>query len=415
MSGFRFLTAGESHGRGLTAIVEGVPAGLPLSEDGIARDLVRRQQGYGRGKRQQIERDRAEITSGVRHGLSIGSPIALWIGNADHANANWAVRMAVDEVDDAVDPVTLLRPGHADLAGAQKYGLDDVRPILERASARETAARVAVGAVARALLAELGVTVHSHVRAIGTVQWDAPAVVDWEAVERSPVRVADTAVEAAMIAAIDAAKEAHDTLGGVFEVRAQGLPAGLGSHVQWDRRLDGRVAQAFLSINAVKGVEIGDGWAVAALPGSEAQDVILPSERWSDRLWQRASNRAGGLEGGMTNGEDLVVRAAIKPISTVPRRMPTADLHSGEEATSFYERSDACVVPAAAVIGEAMLAIVLAGAALEKFGGDHVQELRRNAAAFAESVGPRHPRQRDDSEHAGPAATPTGAPEDPAE
>lgn len=406
MSDFRFLTAGESHGRGLTAIVEGVPAGLPLSEDGIARDLARRQQGYGRGKRQQIERDRAEITSGVRHGLSIGSPIALWIGNADHANANWAVRMAVDEVDEAVEPVTLLRPGHADLAGAQKYGLDDVRPILERASARETAARVAVGAVARALLAELGVTVHSHVRSVGTVQWDAPAEVDWDAVERSPVRVADDAVEAAMIAAIDAAKEAHDTLGGVFEVRAQGLPAGLGSHVQWDRRLDGRVAQAFLSINAVKGVEIGDGWEVAALPGSEAQDVILPSDRWADRPWQRASNHAGGLEGGMTNGEDLVVRAAIKPISTVPRRMPTADLHSGEETTSFYERSDACVVPAAAVIGEAMLSIVLAGAALEKFGGDHLSELRRNATAFAESVGPRHPREH---------AASTAATEDPAE
>jgi chorismate synthase len=406
VSDFRFLTAGESHGRGLTAIVEGVPAGLPLSEDGIARDLARRQQGYGRGKRQQIERDRAEITSGVRHGLSIGSPIALWIGNADHSNANWAVRMAVDEVDEAVEPVTLLRPGHADLAGAQKYGLDDVRPILERASARETAARVAVGAVARALLAELGVTVRSHVRSVGAVQWDAPAEVDWDAVERSPVRVADDAVEAAMVAAIDAAKEAHDTLGGVFEVRAQGLPAGLGSHVQWDRRLDGRVAQAFLSINAVKGVEIGDGWEVAALPGSEAQDVILPSDRWADRAWQRASNHAGGLEGGMTNGEDLVVRAAIKPISTVPRRMPTADLHSGEETTSFYERSDACVVPAAAVIGEAMLSIVLAGAALEKFGGDHLSELRHNAAAFAESVGPRHPREH---------AASTAATEDPAE
>jgi chorismate synthase len=406
VSDFRFLTAGESHGRGLTAIVEGVPAGLPLSEDGIARDLARRQQGYGRGKRQQIETDRAEITSGVRHGLSIGSPIALWIGNADHANANWSVRMAVDEVDEAVDPVTLLRPGHADLAGAQKYGLDDVRPILERASARETAARVAVGAVARALLAELGVTVRSHVGSIGTVEWDAPAEMDWDAVERSPVRVAGAAAEAAMIAAIDAAKESHDTLGGVFEVHAHGLPPGLGSHVQWDRRLDGRVAQAFLSINAVKGVEIGDGWAVAALPGSEAQDVILPSDRWADRPWQRASNHAGGLEGGMTNGEDLVVRAAIKPISTVPRRMPTADLHSGEEATSFYERSDACVVPAAAVIGEAMLSIVLAGAVLEKFGGDNLSELRHNAAAFGVSVGPRHPR-----EHAASSA----AAEDPAE
>ena len=409
MSGFRFLTAGESHGRGLTAIVEGVPAGLRLSEDGIAHDLARRQQGYGRGKRQQIERDRAEITAGVRHGRSIGSPISLWIANADHANANWAVRMAVDKPDEKVDPVTLLRPGHADLAGTQKYGLDDVRPILERASARETAARVAVGAVARALLAELGVMVRSHVRSIGRVQWNAPAAVDWDAVERSPVRVADAAVEAAMIDAIDATKEAHDTLGGVFEVRAQGLPMGLGSHVQWDRRLDGRVAQAFLSINAVKGVEIGDGWSVAALPGSEAQDVILPRAHWTERPWQRASNHAGGLEGGMTNGEDLVVRAAIKPISTVPRRMPSADLHSGEEATSFYERSDVCVVPAAAVIGEAMLAIVLANAALEKFGGDNVHELLGNAVSFAESVGPRNHGEP------GAPADPTAAAEDPAE
>ena len=412
MSALRFLTAGESHGRGLTAIIEGVPAGLQLSEEGIARDLARRQQGYGRGKRQQIERDRAEITSGVRHGNSIGSPIALWIGNADHANANWRVRMAVDEVDERVDPVTLLRPGHADLAGTQKYGFDDVRPVLERASARETAARVAVGAVARALLQELGVAVRSHVRSIGNVLWEAPQEVDWEAVERSPVRVADGAVEAAMIAAIDQAKAEHDTLGGVFEVRAQGLPLGLGSHVQWDRRLDGRIGQAFLSINAVKGVEIGDAWTVASLPGSEAQDVILPSHSWSDRPWRRASNHAGGLEGGMTNGEDLLVRAAIKPISTVPRRMPTADLHTGEEATSFYERSDACVVPAAAVIGEAMLAIVLAGAVIEKFGGDHMDELRRNHAAFRKSVGPRRA-----SASGGPSAEAAGAgaAEDPAE
>ncbi len=410
MSVLRFLTAGESHGRGLTAVIEGVPAGLALSEERIARDLARRQRGYGRGKRQQIETDRAEITAGVRHGRSIGSPIALWIGNADHGNANWRVRMAVEEVDERVDAVTLLRPGHADLAGTQKYALDDVRPVLERASARETAARVAVGAVARALLAELGVSIRSHVRAIGPVAWEAAAGVDWEAVERSPVRVADPDVEAKMIAAIDDAKSRHDTLGGVFEVRALGLPFGLGSHVQWDRRLDGRIAQAFLSINAVKGVELGDAWTVAALPGSEAQDVILPSARWTERPWQRASNRAGGLEGGMTNGEDLVVRAAIKPISTVPRRMPTADLHSGEEATSFYERSDACVVPAAAVIGEAMLAIVLAGAALEKFGGDHMDEIRRNHDAFRESVGPRR------AGGAGAAGRAGGEPsEDPAE
>ena len=411
MTAFRFFTAGESHGRGLTAIVEGVPGGLPLTEDQIAADLRRRQGGYGRGKRQQIEQDRARITSGVRHGRTIGSPIALWIENADHQNANWRVRMAVEEVDEEVERVTLLRPGHADLAGTQKYGYDDVRPILERSSARETAARVAVGAVGRALLAELGVTVRSHTIAIGEVtvqsesqpspppeaqsqpsQSQPPEAIDWEAVEASPVRVADAAAGERMVAAIDAAQENLDTLGGVFEVRAAGLPIGLGSHVQWDRRLDGRIAQAFMSINAVKGVEIGDAFENARRPGSAVQDVILPADQWCSGPWDRASNRAGGLEGGMTNGQEVVVRVALKPISTVPRRLPTADLLSGEEATSFYERSDTCVVPAAGVIGEAMLAIVLADAALEKFGGDHVDELRRNCQAFVDSVGPREPR-----------------------
>ena len=434
MTVFRFFTAGESHGRGLTAIVEGVPHGLPLTEDQIAADLRRRQGGYGRGKRQQIEQDRARITSGVRHGRTIGSPIALWIENADHDNANWRVRMAVEEVEEEVERVTLLRPGHADLAGTQKYGTDDVRPILERSSARETAARVAVGAIARALLAELGVTMHSHTIAIGDVTVPSqtepsqaqpsqaqpaqaqpaqaqpaqaqpaqaqpaqaqPAqtskTIDWEAVEASPVRVADAAAGERMVAAIDAAQENLDTLGGVFEVRASGLPIGLGSHVQWDRRLDGRIAQAFMSINAVKGVEIGDAFTNAGRPGSTVQDVILPADQWRSGPWDRASNRAGGLEGGMTNGQEVVVRAALKPISTTPRRLPTADLLSGEAATSFYERSDTCVVPAAGVIGEAMLAIVLAGAALEKFGGDHVDELRRNCRAFVDSVGPREPR-----------------------
>jgi len=389
VSGFRFLTAGESHGKGLTAIVEGVPAGLAISEDLIAADLSRRQGGYGRGKRQQIEQDRAAIMSGVRHGLTIGSPIALTMVNRDHENANWRVRMATDPVDEEVERVTLLRPGHADLVGTQKYGFDDVRPILERSSARETAARVAVGAIARALLAELGVAVHSHTLSIGSVTATAPDRIDWAAVDASPVRVADRAVEVAMIAEVDRTREALDTLGGVFEVRASGVPMGLGSHVHWDRKLDGRLAQAVMSINAVKAVEIGDGFEGARRPGSEAVDVILPAAAWERRPWERASNRAGGLEAGITNGEDVVVRGYLKPISTVPRRMPTADLLTGEETESFYERSDVAVVPAGGVVGEAMVAIVLADAVLEKFGGDHLSELLRNVAAFNATVGPR--------------------------
>ncbi len=389
MTQLRWFTAGESHGRALTAIVEGVPAGLEITEQRIRADLARRQKGYGRGKRQEIEVDWAQITAGVRHGKTMGAPIAMWIDNADWENANWQVRMSVGPVDQEVEPVTLLRPGHADLAGTQKYGIDDVRPILERSSARETAARVAVGAIARALLAELGVTINSHVLRVGSVEAPPQDAIDWAAVEVSPVRTADKATEQRMIEEIDAAKDAHDTIGGVFEVRASGLPFGLGSHVHWDRKLDGRIAQAFLAIHAVKGVEVGDAWENTRKRGSEVQDIILPRQQWTDRPWQRLTNRAGGLEGGMTNGEDIVVRGALKPISTVPQRMPTADLLTGDETTSFYERSDACVVPAAGVIGEAMLAIVLATAALEKFGGDHVDEFRRNFEAFQATVGPR--------------------------
>lgn len=389
MSAFRWLTAGESHGKGLTAIVEGVPAGLDISEDLIAADLSRRQGGYGRGKRQQIEQDRAEIMSGVRHGLTIGSPIALAMVNRDHQNANWQVRMATDPVDEDVERVTLLRPGHADLVGTQKYGFDDVRPILERSSARETAARVAVGAIARALLSELGVTVHSHTLSIGSVAASVPERIDWAAVDASAVRVADPSVEQAMIDEIDQTRENLDTLGGVFEVRASGLPMGLGSHVHWDRKLDGLLAQAVMSINAVKAVEIGDGFEGSRSPGSEVMDVILPAAAWERRPWERASNRAGGLEGGITNGEDVVVRGYLKPISTVPRRMPTADLLTGDETESFYERSDVAVVPAGGVVGEAMVAILLADAVLDKFGGDHVAELHRNFEAFQATVGPR--------------------------
>lgn len=388
-SQFRWLTAGESHGKGLVTIVEGVPAGLPLSEDYIAADLARRQQGYGRGKRQQIEKDRAEIISGVRHGLTIGSPIGLTMINADFANQNWAVRMAVDPVDAEVERVTLLRPGHADLAGTQKYGFDDVRPILERSSARETAARVAVGAVARALVAQVGIEVHSFTLQVGELRIPTPERIDWADVDASPVRVVDRSYEQQVMDLVDRTKDDLDTIGGVFEVRASNVPFGLGSHVHWDRKLDGQLAQAIMSINAVKAVEIGEGIDNAAKPGSQVQDVILPADAWERRKWERDTNRAGGLEAGMSNGQDIVVRGFIKPIATVPKRLQTADLLTGEETTAFYERSDVAVVPAAGVIGEAMVAIVLAGAVLEKFGGDHVSELRRNFEAFDATVGPR--------------------------
>jgi chorismate synthase len=389
MGELRFLTAGESHGKGLLVIVEGMVAGLTLSEAYIAGHMRRRQAGYGRGKRQQIEQDAAEIVSGVRHGETMGSPIGLRIENRDWNNANWQKRMAIGPVEDEIEKLTEMRPGHADLAGAVKYGLDDVRPVLERASARETAARVAAGAVARRFLEEFGVSVHSHVLAIGDVEASPPPQPDWDAVEASPVRCADPAAEQAMIARIDRAKEELDTLGGIFEVRATGVPIGLGSHVQWDRKLDGRIAQAFMSIQAVKGVEIGTAFENARKPGSQVQDVLLPREEWGERPWVHASNRAGGLEGGMTTGEDIVVRGALKPISTLPRGLPTADLHTGASTPAFYERSDTCVVPAAGVIGEAMLALVLADAVLEKFGGDHLRETLRNFHAYMKTTGPR--------------------------
>ncbi|MDA0302185.1 MAG: chorismate synthase [Chloroflexi bacterium] len=392
MTDFRWLTAGESHGRGLAAIVEGVPAGLAMSEAIIAADLRRRQGGYGRGRRQQIETDHAELLSGVRHGKTMGSPIAMTIVNKDFENQGWRVRMATDPVDEEVERVTLLRPGHADLAGTQKYGFDDVRPILERSSARETTARVAVGAIARALIGAIGITVHSHTLSVGPVRAKVPDRIDWDAVDASPMRVADKSVEQTMIDEVDKTREALDTVGGVFEVRASGVPFGLGSHVHWDRKLDGRLAQAIMSINAVKACEIGDGVAGAGSRGSQVQDIILPSSAWERRKWERATNRAGGLEGGMTNGEDIVIRGFLKPISTVPQRMPTADLLTGEETQSFYERSDVAVVPAGGVIGEAMVAIVLAGAVLEKFGGDSIEEICRNFEAFQVTVGPREPR-----------------------
>jgi chorismate synthase len=387
MGNLRFLTAGESHGKALSVIIEGIPAGLPLSEDYVAADLRRRQGGYGRGRRQKIEEDRAHIVSGVRHGLTLGSPIALLIENRDWVN--WQETMAVEPPSGPVEKVTRLRPGHADLPGVMKYFQDDVRPILERASARETAARVAVGAVCRRLLDEVNVRVHSHSVVIGGVEACVDGEPDWEAVERSPVRCADLATEKAMIEAIDAARNDGDSLGGVVEVWATGVPIGLGSHVHWDLKIDGLLAQALMSIHAVKGVEIGGGFGVARQRGSQVHDVILPADQWGERPWQRASNRAGGTEGGMTNGEPVVARAALKPISTIARALSSADLSTGEQVPAHYERADVCVVPAAGVIAEAMVCIILAQALLEKFGGDHVEETRRNYRAYLETIGPR--------------------------
>lgn len=390
MTELRFLTAGESHGRALVALLEGIPAGLELTEDYIARDLRRRQAGYGRSRRQQIEEDRAQIVAGVRHGLTLGSPIALLIEN--RVWDDWREVMQVEPYAGDPKKVTRLRPGHADLAGSMKYGFDDVRNVLERASARETAARVAVGAVCRRFLEEFGIAVHSHTVSIGEVSARPNGEPDWVAVEDSPVRCGDPDAAERMMRAIDAAQEAGDTLGGVFEVWATGVPIGLGSHVQWDRKLDGQLAQAVMSIHAVKGVEIGPGFAVAAGPGSLAHDVILPAAQWGDRPWRRATNRAGGLEGGMTNGEPIIVRGALKPISTLSNPLPSADLHTAEEIQAHYERSDVCTVPAAGVIGEAMVATVLARAMLEKFGGDSLAETKRNYAAYQQSVGPRAAR-----------------------
>jgi chorismate synthase len=388
MGHFRFLTAGESHGKGLLVIVEGVPAGIEISEAYIAGHLRRRQMGYGRGKRQQIETDFAEIISGVRHGKTMGGPIGLSIQNKDWNNQNWQVRMSVDPVEADVPRVTQMRPGHADLSGTIKYGHDDIRPTLERSSARETTARVAASAIGRRMLEYMGIAIHSHVIAVGEVRSDVENP-DWDVVEESPMHCADPEVEQKMIALVDAIKEDLDTIGGVFEVRATGVPIGLGSFVQWDRKLDGRLAQAVMSMQAVKGVEIGGGFTTASLPGSQVQDVILPREQWGDRMWRHATNRAGGVEGGVTNGEDVVVRGALKPISTIPRPLPSADLDTAELRPAFYERSDVCVVPAAGVIGEAMVAMVLADAALEKFGGDNIDETIRNYKAYMQTIGPR--------------------------
>lgn len=387
MGQFRFLTAGESHGKGLTMVIEGVPAGLPLSEADLSPDLARRQGGYGRGGRMKIEKDYAEIMSGVRHGATLGTPIALWVQNRDWVN--WTEKMAIERVETEIERVTRLRPGHADLPGAIKYGFDDVRNVLERASARETAARVAVGAVAKRMLAEFGIAFHSHTLSIGGVRANVPEQIDWDAVEEDPVRSADPAAGEAMVAAINAAKPDGDTVGGEVEVRASGVPMGLGSHVHWDRKLDGRIAQAICSINAFKAVGFGLGFEGTAMRGSKVHDVILPVAEWKGLPWRHATNNHGGIEGGISTGEDIVVRAAVKPIPTLAHPLPSVDLDTGEEVLAHYERSDVCVVPAAGVVAEAMVAIVLADAWLEKFGGDTLPETRANYTHYLTTIGPR--------------------------
>ena len=387
----KFSTAGESHGQGLVIILEGVPAGLSISEDYIAVHLGRRQKGYGRGGRMLIEQDRAKIISGVRHGLTLGSPIGMTVENKDWAN--WQEAMAIEPLEGPpqsprTQRITRLRPGHADLPGAMKYGFEDVRNVLERASARETAARVAAGAIAIKLLEEFGIRIHSHVLSIGSVHAEPPESIDWQAVEESPVRCSDPEAAKRMAAEIDAAKEAGDTIGGTCEIIAENVPIGLGSHVSWDKKIDALVAQALMSINAVKAVSIGAGWEIAEQRGSQVQDVILPVTD-PDHPWQRKTNKLGGTEGGMTNGMPLAARFAIKPIATMVTPLPSVDLDTGEEVLAHFERSDVCQAPPACVVGEAMVALVLADAFMEKFGGDSIPETRRNFEGYMTTVGPR--------------------------
>jgi chorismate synthase len=385
----RFLTAGESHGRGLVAIVDGFPAGLALDFDRITQDLRRRQGGYGRGQRMAIESDRAEIMSGVRRGVTTGAPLALLIANRDWKNWQRTMHVEVEMPAEATGAnraaVVRPRPGHADLSGGLKYEHDDLRDVLERASARETAARVAVGAVARQLLSALGIEVASHVTGIGAVALpEAPAVTFARVralADDAPLHCVDAECERDMIAAIDRAREAGDTLGGTFEVIAHGVPAGLGSHVQWDRKLDGRLAQALMSIPAIKAVGIGLGAEAARRPGSQVHDEIVPAD--DDRAGialRRPTNRAGGLEGGVTNGEEVRATAYMKPIATLMRPLRSVDLTTLEEAPAAIERSDVCAVPAAAVVGEAVVCLVLADAMLERFGGDTLRQVQAHAA-----------------------------------
>jgi chorismate synthase len=385
---FRFTTAGESHGRVLVALVEGLPAGLAVDVDKLNRELERRQWGYGRGGRMKIERDRADILSGVRHGRTLGSPIALLIENRDWPNWQEVMATTPREVpEEKSRRVKRPRPGHADLAGGLKYDARDLRDILERASARETAARVACGALARQLLAEFGVRIASHVVQLGGLPSE-PLAVAWEEIqaipEDAPLRCADPEVQAAMVALVDEKRRAGDTLGGVFEVVARGVVAGLGSHTAWDAKLDGRLAQALMSVPAVKAVSIGAGVEAASLPGSEVHDEI--GYDGEQRRFTRPTNRAGGLEGGITNGEELRVRGFLKPIATLRRALSSVDIETKEEERAAFERSDVTAVPAAGVIGEAMVALVLASAMREKFGGDSLEEMRRNYEGYVEQL-----------------------------
>lgn len=384
MNIIRFLTAGESHGKGLTGILEGIPSGLPLSSDDIDSELKRRQAGYGRGGRMKIESDHAEIISGVRWGKTIGSPISLFIENRDWKN--WQDGMSPESTHEgSIAPVTRPRPGHADLAGALKYGHKDIRNILERSSARETAMRVAIGAVGKKFLKEFGITIGSYVVQIGSIRTDKKAgnrqseyKKIFEKAESSPVRCPDEEASNQMVELIDQAVQNGDTLGGIFEVIATGVPPGLGSHIQWDKRLDGRLAQALMGIQAIKGVEIGTGFEMAGLFGSKVMDEIFHD---GSRFY-RETNHAGGIEGGMTNSMPVVIRAAMKPIPTLRKALRSVDMITKEPFEAAYERSDTCAVPAAAVIAEAMTALVIADAFLCKFGGDSIDETKRNFDAY---------------------------------
>ena len=384
MTAFRFTTAGESHGPGLVAIVEGLPAGLELDRERIDADMARRQLGHGRGGRMKIESDSVEVRSGIRHGRTLGSPVALLVANRDYAN--WEERMNPWPVEAEVEESHLPRPGHADLVGSQKYGHRDVRNVLERASARETAARVAAGAIAKEFLRALGVSVFSHVLRIASVaaaERPELAPEDFAGVDESPVRCLDPEAEERMVEEINRLRKANESLGGVFEVRAFGLLPGLGSHVAWDERLDGRLAHAVVSIQAVKGVSVGEAWEVAASPGSESHDEIF----WdSERGYHRETNRAGGVEGGMSNGEPLIVRGALKPISTLTKPLRSVDTETKEPAEAMRERTDSTVVPAAGVVAEAMVSLVLARCYREKFGGDHIDDVLAALQAYRERI-----------------------------
>ena len=381
----RFTTAGESHGPGLTAVVEGLPAGVEVTPEDIDRDLARRQLGHGRGGRMKIEKDRAEVTSGIRHGRTLGSPVSLRIANRDYAN--WEERMNPWPVDADVDEVHLPRPGHADLPGVQKFGFTDVRNVLERASARETTARVAAGALAKVYLRAFEVEIRSHVLQIGSVTAplrDDLAPADFDVVDESPVRCLDGDASAAMVEEINAARKANESLGGVYDTVAFGVTPGIGSHVSWDTRLDGRLAQAIMSIQAMKGVGIGDGFDLAGRVGSKAHDEIFYAE---EHGFERETNRAGGIEGGMTNGDTVVVRGAMKPLPTLTKPLRSVDIETKQPAQALRERTDSCTVPAAAVVAEAMVALVLADAYKEKLGGDHVDDAVAALRAYEERIG----------------------------